>query len=216
MTGAHSYADEGSLALAVAVTAPDPVSSVTATAGASATVSELDNLTAGSPVTFSPTQGASFSGPVATFTDSAYPTNVASDFTATIVWGDGTTTTGTITNAGGTFTVSGTHTYTGSGTFGVTVTLADGAPGTDSAVAHSTATVSASSPITPPTNIPASPLQSGAGVCDHPAVQFQPVCAGLHRYLGAGVFADRGAARSTGWVADVHHVPQVPLQLGAS
>jgi hypothetical protein len=164
VSDSHTYADEGSLALAVAVTAPDPVGSVTATAGASATVSEIDNLTAGSPVTFSANQGASFSGPVASFTDSAYPTNVASDFTATIDWGDGTTTPATISAAGSTFTVSGTHTYTGSGAYGVTVGLADSAPGTDSAVAHSTATVSATNPTTRATTIPASPPHSGAGV----------------------------------------------------
>ncbi|HXA33178.1 MAG TPA: hypothetical protein VNV87_13030, partial [Acidimicrobiales bacterium] len=162
VTGTHAYADEGSFPLGVTVT--DTVSSVTGSASPTATVSELDNLAAGSPITFSATQGTSFSGPVATFTDSANPTNVASDFTATIAWGDGTTSVGTISGAGGTFTVSGTHTYTGSGTSGVTVTLADGPPGTDSAVAHATATVTATTPTTTPPTSPASPPQSGAGV----------------------------------------------------
>jgi hypothetical protein len=58
--------------------------------------------------------GTAFSGTVATFT--SLDTNpTPSQFTATIDWGDGTTSTGTITaNSGGGFTVAGTHTYTDS------------------------------------------------------------------------------------------------------
>jgi hypothetical protein len=58
--------------------------------------------------------GVPSSGTVATFT--SLDTNpTAGNFTATIDWGDGTTSTGTITaNAQGGFTVRGTHTYTNS------------------------------------------------------------------------------------------------------
>src|SRR4029077_14902340 len=72
-----------------------------------------------------------------------FPGTVRSDFTATIQWGDATTTAGTVTGGGGTFTVSGTHTYAASGPFSVTVTLADDPPGTATATATSTANVSA-------------------------------------------------------------------------
>jgi hypothetical protein len=58
-----------------------------------------------------------YSGPVATFTD-ANPGATTADFTATINWGDGTTSSGTVSGpTGGPFTVSGTHTYPSSGTF---------------------------------------------------------------------------------------------------
>ena len=67
--------------------------------------------------------------------------NVASDFNATINWGDGTTTAGVITDTRGTISVSGTHTYASSGRDAVTVILVDDAPGTATATAHSTATV---------------------------------------------------------------------------
>jgi len=79
---------------------------------------------------------------VAVFTDTN-TAGVASDFTATIDWGDGTTTAGTVSGGGGTFTVSGTHTYATSGTFNVVVTLTDDPPGTATATTTSTANVSA-------------------------------------------------------------------------
>jgi VCBS repeat-containing protein len=63
-------------------------------------------------------------GVVARFTD----TNLAStagDFIASIDWGDGTTTTGTIDDVSGVITVSGTHSYANSGKYALAVTLAD-------------------------------------------------------------------------------------------
>src|SRR5205085_1941565 len=114
--------------------------SLTATVGGTATVTEGDVLTA-SPVTITTTEGAAFTGTVATFSDTL-TSSPASDFTATINWGDGTTTAGTITGGSGSFTVSGSHTYAEDGSFAVAVTLADNAPGTASAVANSTANVS--------------------------------------------------------------------------
>lgn len=45
---------------------------------------------------------------------------LATDFTASIDWGDGTTTgTGTVTGSNGNFTVTGTHTYTEEGNYTV-------------------------------------------------------------------------------------------------
>src|SRR5580704_11370521 len=51
---------------------------------------------------------------VASFTD-ANLTDTASAFTATIDWGDGTTTTGTVVGSNGSFTVDGGHTYADEG-----------------------------------------------------------------------------------------------------
>jgi PKD repeat protein len=45
--------------------------------------------------------------------------------TATIDWGDGNTTVGTVTEASGTGTVSGSHPYSAAGTYTVTVTITD-------------------------------------------------------------------------------------------
>ncbi len=69
-------------------------------------------------VPVSATADAQFNGTVATFTE-AVPDTVASDYTATIDWGDGTSTTaGTISAAsGGGFAVSGSHTYASGGAY---------------------------------------------------------------------------------------------------
>jgi Ca2+-binding RTX toxin-like protein len=81
------------------------------------------------------TEGVSISDAVvATFTDTN-PNAVASEFTATIDWGDGTpTTAGTIVavNSGG-FAVEGTHTYADEGHDTIGVTINDVAGNTTSA-----------------------------------------------------------------------------------
>jgi hypothetical protein len=106
-------------------------------------VADTDVLSARG-LSFSAKAGHAFSGKVATFTD-RNTSNVASDFSATINWGDGTTTAGVITDTRGTISVSGTHTYASSGRDTVTVTLTDDAPGTATATARSTATVTGAS-----------------------------------------------------------------------
>jgi hypothetical protein len=71
------------------------------------------------------TVGLSFSGGVAMFVDGT-PTAMPSDFTATIDWGDGATTAGTVSGGtGGPFQVSGSHAFTKAGNLVVTVTLHD-------------------------------------------------------------------------------------------
>jgi hypothetical protein len=55
----------------------------------------------------------------------ADPGGTVSDFTASINWGDGTTTTGAVSAASGKFAVSGSHKYGKSGTFTITVTIKD-------------------------------------------------------------------------------------------
>ena len=64
---------------------------------------------------------------VATFTD-ADPNNTASTFTATVDWGDGTTTAGTVTQDASTpsiFYVTGSHLYRSKGNFSLSVTVLD-------------------------------------------------------------------------------------------
>jgi len=55
-------------------------------------------------------EGIAFNGTVATFTDTN-PNQSVSDFSSTINWGDGTTSTATISTGNGFFTISGNHTY---------------------------------------------------------------------------------------------------------
>lgn len=92
-------------------------------------------------VTFSATEGQSFTGTVATFSD-PNPGSTASEYSASINWGDSTTTTGTVSGpTGGPFTVSGTHTYGDEGTYKVAVVITDVDTPTNTATANSTANV---------------------------------------------------------------------------
>src|SRR5207237_9521034 len=88
---------------------------------------------------FSAVEGApSASQTVATFTDPG-GAEAASDYSASINWGDGTTSPGAISVSADVFTVAGQHTYAEEGTKTVTVTVNhDSDP---AATATSTATV---------------------------------------------------------------------------
>jgi hypothetical protein len=139
VTGSHTYSDEGTFVAAVSLTQKSG-GSAKASANSTAAAAEGDTLTASGTTNITATEGAAFSGTVAVFSDTLL-TNVASDFTATINWGDGTTSTGTVTGSNGSFTVMGTHTYNDEGNLTATVTLTDDTPGTATATATSTASV---------------------------------------------------------------------------
>jgi len=97
--------------------------------------------------TVSSTEGASFSGKVATF-DDPDTSATTSEYSATIDWGDGSSTSaGTISGSGGSFTVNGTHTYTEEGPYNITVVITDVDNTSNTDTAHSTATV-ADAPLT--------------------------------------------------------------------
>jgi ELWxxDGT repeat protein len=120
VSGTHLYAEAGSYALAVTVT--DFLGS-SANAASTASVADAALTLTGTPL--ASTEGALFSGAVGSFTD-ANPSAAAKDFTATIAWGDGQTSSGTVqANASGGFQVRGSHTYAEEGTYSVVVTLQD-------------------------------------------------------------------------------------------
>ncbi len=91
------------------------------------------------------TAGSALSATVASVSDpnsSDTPSNLA----ATINWGDGGSSAGTITGANGSFTVAGTHTYASGGSYPVTVTISragSSAVATDTAVITSAPTAGA-------------------------------------------------------------------------
>jgi hypothetical protein len=75
--------------------------------------------------TLAATEGAPFSGAVASFTD-ANPLATAGEFSATIAWDDGQTGAGTVqANTSGGFDILGTHTYSQAGAEHVAVVIAD-------------------------------------------------------------------------------------------
>jgi PKD repeat protein len=125
VSGGHTYADEGSYQVSVHVV--DDGGSQ-ATVGVSVRIADAGLTATGTTIVglvnepLSPT--------VATFTD-ANPLATTADFSTgggstTIDWGDGTSSTGTVTQTGtGQFSVSGGHTYAGLGHHVVTVTIVD-------------------------------------------------------------------------------------------
>ncbi|HET9060632.1 MAG TPA: PKD domain-containing protein [Acidimicrobiales bacterium] len=98
-------------------------------------------------------EGSAFSGTVATFTDPD-PSGQASDYVATVDWGDGSPpTTGAVTQlGGGLFSVKASHTFAEEGSYTATVTIAD------DDVAYNSATVDSSAEVSD------APLVAGAAV----------------------------------------------------
>ncbi|MHB8689962.1 MAG: hypothetical protein ACYDHH_01825 [Solirubrobacteraceae bacterium] len=101
-------------------------------------------LTAASSVTLQATGGMPFTGTVGAFTD-ANTGAPAGDFTATINWGDGTTSSGTVnpTGTAGQFSISGTHTYNGVGALNTSVLVTDSDGATVSVPGFATVTAPA-------------------------------------------------------------------------
>jgi len=116
VSNTHRYADNGTYTVTLSLTdeTTTVADSFTATvSNASAAVGTIAGLAAavrGQSVTYS-----------LPFTDAG----TADTHTASITWGDGTSSTGTVTELAGLGTVSGAHVYTTSGTYTITITLID-------------------------------------------------------------------------------------------
>jgi PKD repeat protein len=137
VNASHTYAEDGSYTVTVTITGgdnPDTTASDTSTATVQPTAINLtaDNI--------NPAANVAFTGTVATFTD-ADTLPGASFYTATINWGDGNTSPGTITGSDGSFTVTGNHTYAMPGTFTLTVTVQEANNPTTATTSTATATV---------------------------------------------------------------------------
>jgi hypothetical protein len=116
-SGAHVYRTAATAPLSVSVCRG---AECRASAGGSASVGEAP--VAGELEDIGARAGRAFDGRVARFRDDNELAE-ASDYAAVIDWGDGSTTTGSVTGEKGRFEVSGGHTYTAAGARAVRVTL---------------------------------------------------------------------------------------------
>jgi hypothetical protein len=120
VTGSHVYAEEGNYNLTI--TARDNSGQI-ASDTATAKILDAPILVTLAPVTA--VEGHLFSGSVGSFSD-ADPNPEIGDFKATIDWGDGQTSSGTVTTVGGpTFAVNASHTYLEEGSYSLKVTITD-------------------------------------------------------------------------------------------
>jgi hypothetical protein len=122
VSGTHIYVEQGTYTVTVTITdVNNPKNNATVISTARVGDAKLSSTCATMPVS---TQ--TYSGPTAIFTDQS-STGTLSDFSATISWGDSSSSPGTITGGPGNapYTVSGTHTYALTGTFLITTTIAD-------------------------------------------------------------------------------------------
>ena len=124
VSGSHIYADEGLESVITKVRRL--ADNATGSAVSAANVADADVLGVGKAgQLFIPAAGQPFNGVVANFSDS-YSANSASDFTASIDWGDGSSSSaGTVSSVSGQLLVSGTHTYASTGSYTVQATLQD-------------------------------------------------------------------------------------------
>ncbi len=119
-SGAHVYRTAATAPLSVSVCRG---AECRTSAGGSASVGQAP--VAGELEDFGPRAGRAFAGRIAKFRDDnelAQP----GDYSAVIDWGDGSTSTGSVTGENGRFEVEGAHTYAAAGARAVRVTLLEG------------------------------------------------------------------------------------------
>jgi hypothetical protein len=119
----HVYTDEGSYTITVVISHD---SAPKATTTSTAIVSDPSVVAQGGFTYTGLEGGVAYNETVATFTDPG-GTESTGNYSATIVWGDGATTTGSISRTGIDYTVSGAHSFAEEGSGNVVVTVDHGA-----------------------------------------------------------------------------------------
>jgi hypothetical protein len=151
----------------------------------------------------------------------ANPYPIASDFTASINWGDGTVTAGVIEASIGALLVfppPGGHAYSGQGSFTVSATVTQNAPGTATSTATGTVVVTAQPPPPPPPPPPGPPPSPpGPLPVPVPAVTFQGlwwVPGGAESGSGISIAHQGGEVFATWFTYDTNGKPWWLSMLG--
>lgn len=118
--GGNSYNRFGTFPVNIAVR--DKIDDVSATISSTANVTDAPISASFVAPARNPGSGLIQAATIAQITDSNV-NGLLSDLSATINWGDGSTTTGVITKQGGVYLVSGSKTYAATGTFNVLVNV---------------------------------------------------------------------------------------------
>jgi hypothetical protein len=138
VSGSHAYSSAGTFTVSVTINHEGTSSSTTSIIVVSPDVLRITGTT-----NLSAPEGGSgnttISGTLAAFSDGDAATP-AGAFTATIAWGDSTTSPGVVSGSNGKFTVGGGHTYAEEGVFTAQV-IVDGPAGSSPVSANSTITV---------------------------------------------------------------------------
>jgi hypothetical protein len=139
--GSHTYAEEGTYSGSVTYTYTPARPCVGSTQTTTFQATVQDSPLTGAGRDFAGTAGQSLSAVVA-HVDDANPSGSAGDLSAQITWGDGSTSSGSLSAvAGGGFDVTGTHTYSTAGSYPVNTSITD--VGSASTSATSTAQIAA-------------------------------------------------------------------------
>jgi uncharacterized repeat protein (TIGR01451 family) len=158
VTGGHTYGDSGTYPIMVNIT--DTKGGAMASAALTATIADVP-LQITCSQNLNSKVGQQFSGQVASIVD---PSNKEplSEYTITIDWGDGNTSTATFTDPPGTLLVSGSHTYGASGTYTMTVTAREIDPSAAASAASAAGTFTVTAlPTFPNTAAPERPFPFG-------------------------------------------------------
>jgi hypothetical protein len=156
--GNHTFTEEAAADdVTVTVTDADPTGGNSASGGIMIPVADAPFAMGNSAL--NAVAGAPFSGVLGSFIDAGND-GTTTDYTATIVWGDGTTTNGTFAPTGsGSVAVSGTHTYAQPGGYALQVKVTD--LGGSSATAFDGVTVTAAGA---PLSVALTPIAATEGV----------------------------------------------------
>jgi hypothetical protein len=173
-------------------------SSQSFSAGLSAFVADAP-LTAALTLT-SAFAGQAVKGQVATFTD-ADTGGRASDYTATINWGDGTASGGQVVRTNGGFAVNGAHTYGIKGTFGLSVRITDQGGASAMVEGPVAVTAPATAHFTAPTSVKAGGIASFDATASHPSGQ--QVVSFKWILTGPGVLGDTASVNCAGYTSEL-------------
>lgn len=219
VSGSHMYIAPGTDPVTFTIT---DVGGGTLTAAAGVTVAVADAPLSSAGATVSVPQGTALPATtnVATFTDAGV-SGPASNYTATVDWGDGTAVVpaSTITSAGSangvTYSVNGGHTYVKAGVYAVTVRVTD--VGGSLAIAHGVAVVGD----VPPT---ATPMQPRVSSIEGVPIQTAPIATFVKNFgtppepigaFTATIDWGDGSPRSTGIVTQPGGPGAVFIVLGS-